>query len=395
MLTKAKDHIPPNAKAVIDNPIKLECNKDYNLNCNQTYTINANYICKDTSCPAKVTYSLLLPDNTTQTGNVPFIFTPTQNGNYTLTLYGWCGGKICDSCVMYFIVKCDPECDCKGSKWGEKTYTIGNVTKPIICMKPNDKAIDIKCKVPVSVNANYNCADIACNSAVTYTLVQPSGTITGNVPLTFTPNQTGNYTLTLYGWCGNKICDSCVIKFKTDCPVDTACCPYEIKAEPKQPTYVAGATSTIVSNNFAITIPAIANITEVRATVVSYTIDDNYKKECMKCVNLPFTWASVSTATNINTAPPKITMYGGTTVPAFNGSGTGAYQNPREIVWNNGSNLNSPNITNIGMSFILPPTPTIDCCELKGKICVKFTFRDNNCKECEVIACFDFLIKKK
>ena len=393
-LTKAKDQKQPNAKAVIDNPIKLECNKDYTLNCNQTYTVNANYICKDTSCPSKVTYSLVLPDNTTQTGNVPFNFTPVQNGNYALTIYGWCGGIKCDSCIIYFIVKCDPVCDCKGSKWGEKTYTIANVTKPLICMKPNDKALDVKCNVPISINANYNCADVACNSAVTYTLVQPSGTTSGNVPLTFTPSQTGNYTVTIYGWCGNKICDSCVIKFKTNCD-SVPCCPYEIKAEPKQPTYVVGATSTIVSNNFNITIPAIANITEVRANVVSYTIDDNYKKECMQCVNLPFTWASVSTATNINTAPPKITMYGGATVPSFNGSGTGVYQNPREIIWNNGSNLNNPNITTIGMSFILPPTPTIDCCELKGKICVKFTFRDNNCKECEVIACFDFIIKKK
>jgi hypothetical protein len=88
-------------------------------------------------------------------------------------------------------------------------------------------------------------------------------------------------------------------------------------------------------------------------------------------------------------------MYGGVTVPSFNGSGAGVYQNPREVIWNNGTNLNSPNITNIGMSFILPPAPAIDCCELKGKICVKFTFRDNDCKECEAIACFDFLIKGK
>jgi len=88
-------------------------------------------------------------------------------------------------------------------------------------------------------------------------------------------------------------------------------------------------------------------------------------------------------------------MYGGTTVPSFNGSGTGAYQNPRELVWNNGTVIPIPNNTNIGMNFILPPMPKIDCCELKGRICVKFTFRDNDCKECEVIACFDFVIKKK
>jgi hypothetical protein len=85
----------------------------------------------------------------------------------------------------------------------------------------------------------------------------------------------------------------------------------------------------------------------------------------------------------------------GSTVSMFNGSGAGAYQNPREVIWNNGTTVSIPNGTNIGMSFILPPPSGIDCCELKGKICVKFIFRDKDCKECEVIKCFEFVIKKK
>ena len=115
----------------------------------------------------------------------------------------------------------------------------------------------------------------------------------------------------------------------------------------------------------------------------------------MKCVNLPFTWASIASAANIGAVPGLITMYGGTTVPSFNGSGAGAYQNPREVIWNNGGPISIPNNTNIGLNFILPPVPAIDCCELKGKICVKFIFRDKDCKECEVIVCFDFVIRKK
>jgi hypothetical protein len=511
--TKANAANEKNAAVIIGNPIILQCKKGQKLDCNKTYTINASYICKDSACNGKVTYSLQTGVGGPITGNAPLTFTtPAISTVYTLTLYGWCGGKICDSCVIDLIVECakncckesywknppayyfegggkpvvtkidcnketviniagdlckvplivtsgiscpvnctgkdsvfvydnlnnivlsgpaplsiiglvngaytivingycdghlclscklilkvnciEKECDCKGSHWGEKTYSINNITRPIKCFTTNDKPIDVKCNAPVTVNANYICADEACNGAVTYTLTQPGGTTSGNAPLTFTPGLTGVYTVTLYGWCGNKICDSCTVKFKASCD-SVPCCPYEIKAEPKQPTYTSLPNATIISNSFAISIPAIANITEVRANVVSYTIDDNYKKECMKCVNLPFTWASVSTATNINAAPPKITMYGGATVSSFNGSGAGAYQNPREVIWNNGTNLNNPGINNIGMSFILPATPAIDCCELKGTICVKFTFRDNDCKECEVIACFNFLIKKK
>jgi hypothetical protein len=505
-------------KANVPAGIKLECKNTvpYIVKCNQPFTINANYICKDTTCPSKVTYTLTPPVGLPISGNVAFTYTPTVSGTYTVMLYGWCNNIKCDSCLITFTVKCDsvptdcckgsywqtppwyyfegngklnptkidcnketevlitgddckkpllvgasiqcptadcssadsvfvynnlnnivlsgpaplsiiglpngnytvvingycggqlcltckffikvdckpqPPCDCKGSKWGEKTVTIGNTTQPYVCYKLYEK---IKCQTPISINANYICADPNCIGTVTYSLFHPSmGTSTGTLPLNFTPTQNGIYSITIFGWCGGVKCDSCSIRIVVDGCDSIPCCPYEIKVTPKDITYTAGVGSTIVNSSFGISIPAIANITEVRANVVSYTIDDNYKKECLQCVNLPFTWASVSTATNINTAPPKITMYGGASVPSFNGTGAGAYQNPREVIWNNGTNLNAPNITNVGMSFILPPTPTIDCCELKGKICVKFTFRDNDCKECEVIACFDFVIKKK
>ncbi|MBY0478028.1 MAG: PKD domain-containing protein [Chitinophagaceae bacterium] len=407
IILKEGEHAPaPAAKTgnpknvPIGNGIKLECKAEYTLKCNQTYNINANYICKDTSCPPKVTYSLQPPTGGPITGNAPFSFTPTQSGTYTLMLYGWCGDKICDSCKIVFKVDCgNKECDCKGSKWGEKTYTIDEVTKSFNCMKPTDKPIDVKCKKPISINANYICPDPNnCPPKVTYTLQPPTGSpTTGTAPFTFTPNQTGIYTVTLYGWCGNKICDSCVIRFKTECPVETNCCPYEIKADttPVKYDYVQIPNATVLTETFSISGLSTASITEVRANVVSYTITDNFGKACMQCVNLPFTWASVSSATNIGSVPPKITMFGGATIPSFNGSGAGAYQNPREVVWNNGTTISIPNGTNIGMNFILPPPSGIDCCELKGKICVKFTFRDKDCKECEVIKCFEFVIKKK
>jgi PKD repeat protein len=519
VLTKGEKAVAKNNKLSVADGIKLECkNKTpYVLECNKPFTINANYICKDTTCPSKVTYTLNPPVGLPISGNVALTYTPTLSGTYTVMLYGWCNNIKCDSCLITFIVKCDtvknccegshwkeepyyyfknkenpkpikidcnketvvlitgddckkplvvgaviqcatadcssadsvfvynnlnnvvlsgpaplsiaslpngsytvvingycggqlcltcklfikvdckpqPPCDCKGSKWGDRTVTIGNTTQPYVCYKLYEK---IKCSTPISVNANYICADPKCNGAVTYSLFHPSmGTSTGTLPLNFTPTQNGIYSVTIFGWCGGVKCDSCSIRIEVvGCDSIIPCCPYQITATPKEVTYTPNTLSTLVTNSFTISgIPATVNITEVRANVISYTIDDNFKGDCMKCVNLPFTWASTATATNIATASPKITMYGGVTVPSFNGSGAGAYQNPREVIWNNGTNLNSPNITNIGMSFILPPTPNIDCCELKGKICVKFTFRDEKCNECEAIGCFYFVIKKK
>ncbi len=377
----------------------LSCDKTYDLKCNQPFTFNAAYNCKDSACTSKVTYSLQPPSGPAITGTMPpaFTYTPTQNGTYTLTMSGWCDTLECNKCVITFVVKCDTIIDCcKGSKWGEKIFTTQNAKKPFDC----NTTYDVKCKQSVTLNATYNCTDPNnCPPKVTYSLQPPGAVspITGTLPLTFTPNQTGIYTVTMYGWCGDKICDSCVVKFKTECIEPPGCCPYEIKAETGtiKYDYVQIPNATLASQTFTLNGLALANITEVRANVISYTIDDNYKKECMKCVNLPFTWASVSSATNIVSVPPMITMYGGATVPLFNGSGAGTYQNPREVVWNNNTTFSIPDGSNIGMSFILPPPSGIDCCELRGRICVKFTFRDKDCKECEVIKCFEFVIKKK
>ena len=294
-------------------------------------------------------------------------------------------------------MECKKECNCKGSKWGSKGYTTQNQSKPFDC----NKTYPVKCNQPVTVQATYICPDPNnCPASVTYSLQPPSGSpITGNAPLTFTPNQTGTYTVTLYGWCGTAKCDSCKVMFKTECPQsDSSCCPYEIKVDTTKvtTTYNQQYNATVLTENFTINGLAGVPLTEVRAEVLSYTITDNYNKECMKCLNLPYTWASVQSATNLGApaVPPKITMYNSTVHP-FSPTGAGQYKNPREAVWNNGSTFIINNNSQVGMNFLLPPPPAIDCCEFKGKICVKFTFRDNNCKECEVIACFEFVIKSK
>ena len=373
------------------NPVTLKCNSPVTILCKTAYSINATFICKDSSCPGKVTYSLQPPSGTPITGNAPLNFTPAQVGVYILTLYGWCGDKRCDSCTIDIIVKCD-SCDCTGSHWGEILYNAGGGPKNIVC----GKEYTAKCKTPFTVNASYNCAKPNCQGSVTYILTPPSGMpVSGSVPLTYTPAVSGTYTLVLYGWCGNKKCDSCMVHFKVDCPVDTACCKYEIKGQAGTVSYslTPSGNGTIAGQNFTFTGLATATLTEVRAEVLSYDLSSNFNNECLGCKTFPFTWASISSAGNIGSVPPRITLFGGATTSLFMPTGAAVYQNPREVIWNNGTtfSVSSP----IGIKFILPPPPVIDCCELKGRICVKFTFRDDQCRECEVIICFEVEIKKK
>ena len=382
--------------AIIQTPpaagLKLACKSLHNkLDCNKPYTFNASYICKDSACLGKVTYSVQPPSGSAITGTMPVTFTPTLNGTYTMTLYGWCGDKFCDTCVIKFDVKCDTTCDCKGSHWGEITVTYSGKINQIDC----NKEYPWKCKVPFTINAAFNCSKPECPGTVSYILTPPSGSpITGNVlPLTYTPILSGTYTLVLNGMCGNTVCSTCVIKFHVDCPIDSNCCKHDIKVQAGNVTYTPATNSTIAGQTFTINGLSGVSLTEVRAEVISYDLSSNYKNECLGCKTFPFTWASINSANNIGAVPPKITLFNGNTTTLFNPTGTDVYKNPREVIWNNGNAfvISGP----LGINFILPPQPVIDCCELNGKICVKFTFRDDKCMECEAIICFDVVIKKK
>jgi PKD repeat protein len=367
----------------------LKCGKNYKLDCKSIYTLNTSFFCKDTNCKGKVTYTLIPPSGPTVNGTVPLTFTANLTGTYILKLYGWCGDKICDSCIIRFTVDCD--CDCKGSKWVEKTLSNGSSTTTLNCKQQYDWS----CNLPFTINGSYSCAKASCNSAATYQVKPPSGApVTGNLPLTYTPTQTGTYNVVIYGYCGGVICDSCVVSFVVNCPKDTICCKYDIGVRPGTVTTSVSTSgnATVASQSFTFTGLTGVPLSEVRAEVLSYDLSGAFANECLACKTLPFLWASINSAGNIGAVPALISLYGGATTSVFNPTGTAVYQNPREVVWNNGTtfNLTGP----VTIKFFLPPPPVIDCCELRARICVKFTFRDIYCNECDVVSCFDVIIKK-
>lgn len=365
----------------------LTCKKTYNLDCKSPYTFSAMYFCKDSSCPGKVTYSLQPPSGAPLTGTMPLSFTPGTTGGYVLTVYAWCGDAICDSCVIRLNVDCD--C-CKGSKWLSKTITNGTTTKNLKC-----DTYAWPCNQTFGINAAYGCATDACGAGTSYQLVPPSGAgpvQTGSLPLNYTPTVSGTYTVTMYGYCGGQLCDSCVASFKVECrPVDSGCCKYDIAVKPGAQTYSqnSGMPATILSQGFSIGGLTGVPLSEVRAEVLSFDISANFD-DCLACKSMPFVWASIRAAAAISGVPGLVTMYNGATTSIFNPAGAAVYQNPREVIWNNGTNfmITGP----LQLDFFLPPMPKPDCCKLRGRICVKFTFRGVDCTECEAVACFDIAI---
>jgi PKD repeat protein len=377
--------------------------------CNSSFSLGGTFICNG-DCPPKVVYTLYdALSNVVASGTNSFTLPAgLPNGGYTLTIQAYCGDLLCSTCNINIKKDCPVEvpCNCRGSKWETITLATGTASpkdeKAVIdgvsamgLIKLNcGKMTALKCNQSYTINAGYNCPQPACPGMVQYQLTTPSNTVTtGPVPLIFTPAQSGTYTLVLYGYCGNTICDSCVITFKVECqPVP--CCPHEIKVKPAvvQTSTLPSPAATIANASFGFSGPSGNLFTEVRATVVSYTLLDNFNGECLSCKSYPFTWASMYQPGNIGSMTPQITLYN-TTVGSFTPSGAGLFQNPREVIWNSTTPFALP--ATIGLSFLLPPGSVLPCCEVRAKICVRFTFRDKNCKECEVTDCFEVLLPKK
>ena len=202
----------------------------------------------------------------------------------------------------------------------------------------------------------------------------------------------GTYTIIITAYCNGKLCKSCTFTFTVACTgVPPKCCPYNITVSnvSTTSTVITSPNATLVNSLFSFNGLTGVPLTEVRAVVQSYTIGSNFNNECLGCKSQPYTWASISAPGNIGIVPPKVTMFG-FTAPSFIPTGAGVYQNPREVVWSNGASFSMVNPLLI--SFYLPPPPVIDCCEFSGTICVKFTFKDDKCRVCEVVACFNFTI---
>lgn len=277
---------------------------------------------------------------------------------------------------------------------GDAVPWTGTGTTTKLDCKTNQGPITLKCKTTYNFSAAYNCVPASCGS-VQIVVTFPNGSSTTSTgTASFTTNDGGLYTVAIYGKCGNKICDSCKFIFKVVCPV----CPCDpkltVKPSTKSITHVTSAPPyTLLSQNFNITTPAGMLYTQLRAEVVGFTLQSGFNNECIACKNLPYTWSSIYNASNINTnvaVADSITM--GTMPPIiqFTPSLTNTHQNPRETIWSDYNGFTMP--ASLNMQFILPPKSIITCCTLYGKICVKFIFRDRDCKECEVVVCFDYSI---
>ena len=279
-----------------------------------------------------------------------------------------------------------------GGQAGSAVIPNGNFSLQLVCGRKD--TVTLQCKTTYTFTANYVCNKPKCGSSQIVITNPLGGVSTYTNTASFTTNNPGYYTVNIYGKCGNKTCDSCVFKFKVICPICP--CEYKLGVKPGKNSQTVVETDpkyTLYGQQFNITAPAGALFTQIRAEVISFNLSGGFNNECLSCKNLPYTWGSIYNATDINTnavVPDSITMGPNPPVTQFTPVPANTYQNPRETIWNNYSGFTLP--STIGIQFVLPHPSLIGCCTLTARICVKFVFRDRNCKECEVISCFNVII---
>ncbi len=380
--------------------IKIDCKKEpfqYVIqgdHCKDSFMLSGTYICKGKDCPGKVVYSLYDANTNNYIGGGTGSYSiPSNlpNGSYYITIYAYCGDLKCDSCKINIKKDCDKGCDC--NKPGTEIIpelTINNATKKLKC---NGEKFEVNCLSNVTLNASYFCIPANCPATITYQLTGPISQ-TGSLPLSLSGLPAGSYSIIIMAYCGGKLCKECKLTFEVVCEKD--CCPYDIKASLQSQTtsMSPGNTNLLVNQSFNFTGLTGASLTEIRAEVLSYNLTSQFPEQCIGCKNLPKGWASIYDGNVMGPVVPKVNLAGVMTNAPLNVTSLSTYSNPREIIWNNGGAIFSI-VQPVTLGFILPKPSPLDCCDATAEICVKFTFRDKDCKECEVIICFKVVIKKK
>lgn len=300
------------------------------------------------------------------------------------------------ACVNIINADSPTHCSCNGSGWGNISLTPlsgagkkpGN-TKPIILKCKG--IFEATCRQLYDLSAIFNCMDSSCNGVVLYELQNSSGSIiaNGSLPSQISFPLSGNYSLTLTGYCGDSICKTCKINFKVKCDSIVRpknCCTDPIKVNIANGTLTQGSQNgnnyTLYSGNMSISGGSIL-YQEVKVSTIDYKLSSNYK-ECLSCKNKPFTWASIANGGILSGITPAIT---GT------GSGFDIFsnptENPREIIWKtNGTPIDLSNPATVNLNIVYPASSGIGCCIDTYKVCLKISLTDINCNVCDTIICY-------
>ena len=236
------------------------------------------------------------------------------------------------------------------------------------------------------INAVYHCTG-NCGATYSWSIVSASGVgvATGAaLPIDLSAYNSllkcGNYNLIIKTKCGSSNCESLVLPITIICE-PPSCCKADIKidliknsvtAATNIPNHNAYSIDNLSMNlNFSIA------MSEVRVNVEEFRLVAN-SPNCLNCNNRPVTWGNILSASLNGTGMALSGM-----VAPPTGSLPADY---REAVYNTGGLLMPPSAI-LNLSLSLPAVTELTCCEVSAFLCLKFTFKDAQCRECVQMFC--------
>jgi len=236
------------------------------------------------------------------------------------------------------------------------------------------------------INAVYQCTG-NCGATYSWSIVSASGVgvATGTaLPIDLSTYNSllkcGNYTLIIKTKCGNSNCESLVLPITIICE-PPSCCKADIKIDLIKNSVTAATNipnpNAYSIDNLSMNLNFSVPMSEVRVNVEEFKLVAN-SPNCLNCNNRPVTWGNILSASLNGTGMALSGMVGPPT-----GSLPADY---REAVYNSGGLLMPPSAI-LNLSLSLPAVTELSCCEVSAFVCLKFTFKDAQCRECVQMFC--------
>jgi hypothetical protein len=288
--------------------------------------------------------------------------------------------EICDTTIA-----CS---NCACGQWGPRPIGLTLPGSPVSLLRACGSSQSFTSgQVGGLLNVSYICEG-NCNRTIAWQLINTVTNLpvsngnanVGTIDLSqFNNLPCGSYKFIFTPTCGNTTCPPCEFFINIVCDPPPCCPPQtQVTIQPQNANYSPSpnpnawgtySQSFILNSN----VP----MSEIRIDVEHFELNSP-DPDCIPCKNMPKTWGSLLGAayngngfvTPVNSLP-------------FTGSILG---NGRELVYKPGSLITINNGV-VNVNIAMPNASPIDCCVLTANICLKFTFKDANCRECTYLYC--------
>jgi hypothetical protein len=218
-----------------------KCGDKTAWNCNELVKFSARYNCKPNNpdCSATIETTVSRDGKIVWkfgSGTASFIngqFTPTENGEYVITMHPTCNGKLCPPCIITLVVDNCSKCDCKSTQCTKNLWY-----KDLSTGKTAEFPCNTKTPIVLNCNLNYHFfTDTKCSPDTNckMTVKGEFRNAAGDLVIQQTPfsssnafniisSTSGNYTFIIKYYINEIECSQCSIPITVKCTVPTCDC---------------------------------------------------------------------------------------------------------------------------------------------------------------------------